>query len=563
MYSVDRAGTYLLHVRLRQQGRPLPGSPFGLVVKPSVAHHAATFLRPASVPLRGEVGSNADNGCSLLLQVHDRVGNKCDQGGANVSIQCSAADIKSSVSDNGDGTYLLEWKSRTRGSFEAKVMIGGHAVRGSPVRIELGSTVPEVQRTLLDGQGTRMAVAGDPALVEIKMVDEFGNPAAPGPAWTVGVAIVDGKTKMKLNELPLHHKYTGVWRDESKGEYELSYIAEHAGHAELHLWWQRSDLPPPSAAAPLPVGARESFPGSPFSINVHAGEPTASKTYLDQWQIGHDSKKTGGGKGDAKKAAEKKQREDNDGKLTMVAGDTMSVRMFGVDQYDNPAMMQEGSLTARVMTPSGQSVSLDVVEPSSIKRGSAQQQRPGSGNGKPVLEVRYEAIVAGEHELQVFLDDAPIKGSPVGFLVLPAPPTPQQCELMPPENADSLRGGDLDQPSTAYIRTRDKFGNACISGGLRIAGRLNLVKQSNTDNTILMPNNHQVIIEDLDDGTYKVNVGCLLSCTVKLIVNVDKDLPGTSGELPPMQLTFIKKAEAAADENPPSEASPKGLRAEG
>ena len=195
--------------------------------------------------------------------------------------------------------------------------------------------------------------------------------------------------------------------------------------------------------------------------------------------------------------------------------------------------MYFSSLTARVMTPSGQSVSLDVVEPSSIKRGSAQQQRPGSGNGKPVLEVRYEAIVAGEHELQVFLDDAPIKGSPVGFLVLPAPPTPQQCELMPPDNADSLRGGDLDQPSTAYIRTRDKFGNACISGGLRIAGRLNLVKQSNTDNTILMPNNHQVIIEDLDDGTYKVNVGCLLSCTVKLIVNVDRTSPAPPANCPP------------------------------
>lgn len=35
---------------------------------------------------------------------------------------------------------------------------------------------------------------------------------------------------------------------------------------------------------------------------------------------------------------------------------------------------------------------------------------------------------------------------------------------------------------------------------------------------------------------------------------MDKDLPGTSGELPPLQLTFIKKVETA-------ETSPAGMRA--
>ena len=34
-----------------------------------------------------------------------------------------------------------------------------------------------------------------------------------------------------------------------------------------------------------------------------------------------------------------------------------------------------------------------------------------------------------------------------------------------------------------------------------------------------------------------------MSCTVKLVVNMDKDLPGTSGELPPLQLTFLNGVE--------------------
>ena len=87
----------------------------------------------------------------------------------------------------------------------------------------------------------------------------------------------------------------------------------------------------------------------------------------------------------------------------------------------------------------------------------------------------------------------------------------------------------------------DKFGNACKSGGLRVAGRLQLVKHvSDNTNTILMPNNHSVTVDDQEDGTYLVRVATLLSATVKLIVNMDKDLPATTGELPPLTLTFVK-----------------------
>ena len=89
-----------------------------------------------------------------------------------------------------------------------------------------------------------------------------------------------------------------------------------------------------------------------------------------------------------------------------------------------------------------------------------------------------------------------LQGSPTSINVLPAAAGVAQCELVPPEGVDALPAGDLEAPSSALIKTRDKFGNACITGGLRIAGRLNLVKQSSTDNTILMPNNHVVTIED-------------------------------------------------------------------
>ena len=165
------------------------------------------------------------------------------------------------------------------------------------------------------------------------MVDQFDNPAAPGPEYSVGVSIIDGRAKMKLTDLALHSDFKGYWSDAAKGEYSLSYTAQHAGHAELHLWWQREAA---QSAADIQNGVeakatRESFPGSPFSIHVLAGEPSVHKTYLDQWAVGHESKKTGGGKGgDGKgKGGNEKNKQSNDdsGLLSMTAGDTVSESM--------------------------------------------------------------------------------------------------------------------------------------------------------------------------------------------------------------------------------------------
>ena len=66
------------------------------------------------------------------------------------------------------------------------------------------------------------------------------------------------------------------------------------------------------------------------------------------------------------------------------------------------------------------------------------------------------------------------------------------------------------------------------------------MKLSSSDNSILMPNNHSVTIEDRENGLYEVHVAVMISANVKLIVNMDKDLPGITGELPPLQLTFVK-----------------------
>ena len=52
-YSVGLTGEYKLHVGLRQQSTPLPGSPFNLVVEPGEAYAASSKLPIGSLPLSG------------------------------------------------------------------------------------------------------------------------------------------------------------------------------------------------------------------------------------------------------------------------------------------------------------------------------------------------------------------------------------------------------------------------------------------------------------------------------------------------------------------------------
>ena len=99
-FSVDRVGRYLLHVRLRDQSRPIAGSPFALLVEPGAASPMTTTLQPETEPLYGEVGLNNEDGCRLLLRTYDRTGNVCKSGEAK--IVTGKMDGKASTTSAGD-----------------------------------------------------------------------------------------------------------------------------------------------------------------------------------------------------------------------------------------------------------------------------------------------------------------------------------------------------------------------------------------------------------------------------------------------------------------------------
>ena len=132
-FSVGLVGRYLLHVRLRQAARPIPGSPFALTVVPGSAFHSTSIIERGGTnhPLVGEVGMQTLDGCTALVRTSDRSSNLCVDGDAKVTVTCQQSSLQASVTDNGDGTYLLHWRSKlvTHGGVDCKVLINNHQIK--------------------------------------------------------------------------------------------------------------------------------------------------------------------------------------------------------------------------------------------------------------------------------------------------------------------------------------------------------------------------------------------------------------------------------------------------
>ena len=619
-YSVDRVGKYLLHVRLRKLARPVKGSPFALVVAPGAAHESTTYTRPETRSLIGEVGvgfseaaarddpliasqlaldpkAEKDNalkagkvgaaraaggegnhasgrpnkissrltyGVSMLLKTNDRVGNICDQGGGVVTTTTSFGEaMKCTCEDNGDGTYLLAWQSKRVGVAEVKILINRNNIRGSPFQITLVSTTVELPKTIvtfeqlaslskLDRLHDAHAVAGQPAPVTLKLIDGFGNPSTPGDKWKVGVAITN--SKKKVYDLEMHAHFSGEW-GAVPGTYVITYVAKTAGNADLHLWREPLDGNPQG---------REALPQSPFSLYVTSAVPNSLMSYVDpQWTIavvgqGARTKTSKGG------ATDKQERDREAASAaaskTITAGDTVSVRAYGVDEFGNAAYVDTVQIKALLIAPNCER---HIKEVSLVKDSKAQKDSKGARaleGQSSVYEIRHETVHSGTYLIHVSLHGVDIKNSPISFVAEPAAPHPPLTEVAVPETADAHPAGDDVSPATVMLRTRDKHGNECKGGGLRIQGKLVLIKNGDEGaNTILMPSNHSINIEDRGDGKYLMHVTVNFSSTVKLIVNMDKDLPGTSGELPPIQLVFVD--ERSRDRRQPRERPGAGVLA--
>ena len=530
-YSVGLAGQYKLHVGLRHQMTPLPGSPFALLVEPGHAYATSCKIPLSAQHMRGIAVKEWQHG--LVLKTADMLGNACTKGGANVTMRLSntkkreandakdadpelrtgPAPVEFQVSDSGDGSYALSWKSEKAGMYNIDVLLDGSHSSGSPIQLQVRAAVPAVEKMEVSGPGIVKAIAGEKAIMKIDVADRFGNkidllsssfpydlglvvtPAGGATLTTVAdtkIKAVKGGSKAddKRSNKEDERKTASISFEEKMvgSVVEIGYVAEAAGSMELHVWAAlKTSVAADAEAQGKAAGTREPLPGSPFLIHVTEGNASA----------------TGSSVGEAEAPAKG---------AGFVAGEHIILKPQIRDDFGNMSAAAEGSLSVEHKKPG--------VD------GQGEELAPPKAKGALGLyELAVEPTKAGVHQVHIKLNGHDIRDSPVSFSVAPAAAAASKCKLTrgePPESEALLE----KQPFTIRATLFDKYGNQLDHGGVRVDAKASGVGVSGAK------------VEDMKDGTYTISLTAGPPGEIKITVRID----GT--DLPPFVVTVIKNPEA-------------------
>lgn len=502
-YSVGLSGKYKLHVGLRHQMCPLPGSPFELSVEPSKAYAASTKLPADVLPLSGVASEEVQHG--LRFTTADMLGNRCRKGGSNIVMQISKGargDAESSVHcevvDNGDGIYELKWRSIKAGVFPIDVLMDGSHVMGSPTELQVRSAMPAVEKMAVSGIGISKAVAGNEAELHVRVADRYGNEFEAGNEhfpYSFGLILnpfgsdktndkADKKKQAKVNEKMDSSKAMGMKQDEKKAPslpftidltpsnvFQIRYVAQTAGAMDLHVWAQVQDR-----------DERVPLPGSPFQVFVSEGKADADGSFVAE----AEASKQGAG---------------------FSAGENVILKPQIRDAFGNPSTPAEGLLTAEHVKPGIAGV--EELPPPTLKGGVGS------------YEVHIEPVKSGTHNVYIKLDGVNISGSPVSFNVDPAAPSSNKCKVersVPPEQEPIME----KQPIHIIVTLYDKYGNQLDHGGVRVDAKASGIGVSGAK------------VEDNKDGTYTISLVAGPPGEIKVAVRID------GNDLPPYNLVVQK-----------------------
>lgn len=485
-FSVGVSGHYLLHVRLRRNAAtpatPLPGSPFALHVVPGAAHPLSTKIPPEQIPLQGTLekftseqaprpGESAPHprcSCTLRLVGRDKMGNKCDTGGAAVSCGSMDSDspLESSWEDVGNGEYALTWSSPVPGNFMVFVKIDGLHILGSPAPLSLTSGTPDLSQTEVSGAANlKKATAGKASKVRLHCKDAGGHPAVPGPSCIFGVTLVPAS----IADPEAWRKADAevIERSVVSDQLEVTFVPKLAVDLKVFIWYveepklpgkqsERRSLNADSfamaqaareAASSFALAAAQStspmsqrprkrqvrresvaadlrklLPGIPFPMQIVPADLSMKKSYIDGIQLVSNGTwqdvpnvVVGG----------KPKLKEGDAEASFNHGPSMIDSNFAFDSSLEEVALQVGDVVRfrpflcdefenPVGAPSG-SLILKVTNANGEEVIPVISQLIRGGTWSH--EVQYDLRFKGRHTLDVLLDDVPIPGSPLEWQV--------------------------------------------------------------------------------------------------------------------------------------------------
>uniref|UniRef100_A0A7S4B3Y2 Ig-like domain-containing protein n=2 Tax=Chrysotila carterae TaxID=13221 RepID=A0A7S4B3Y2_CHRCT len=395
-FSVEDAGDYLVHVKLKRSGEALVDSPLSLRVVAAAAAAAGTHALSSAPPLLCKAGERA----SVRFATKDMFGNKCLDGGAPFVVQ-SEGDISCEIIDLADGSYEVGWRGERSGVHAINIMLNGEHVPSSPLHVRVTNAEMAPTRCVVSSGGLTHIVAGKEIKFEVRCADAFGNritDASQLDGWRFVLA-QDVHGEVRGLELS-----TGRWSEETQ-TFVLRYTSTLSGRMNLRV---------------LAISNEDAVevPHSASTLNIVSAETAAEHTEILDAQV----------HGDREVAADD--------------GSTIVVRC--ADKFGNlcaPSAAQ--ALTATLRSPSGAESALD-LEPISIL---------GSPDGSS-FQIQLAPTAVGTHRLCVMLDGEEVVGSPLNLNVSAGRAAAKASLLTRLSNAVTAR-----QPACFSVQPCDAFGN--------------------------------------------------------------------------------------------------------
>eukprot|EP00301_Raphidiophrys_heterophryoidea_P019817 c4667_g1_i1.p1 GENE.c4667_g1_i1~~c4667_g1_i1.p1 ORF type:complete len:1388 (-),score=244.67 c4667_g1_i1:88-4251(-) len=224
-YVPEKAGVYVLHLRLRAQD--IIGSPFYFNVSTNSAN-----AKKSRIQGDGLFGARAGGLGSFSLWVHDSFENPLVSGGDSVKAHLFGPDeLVCAVDDHGNGTYSLSYTAVRTGTYRLNVVLNDEPVEGSPFEVVIRNSHVSAATTFAFGAGVRYSIAGYRAFFSIQSADEFGNNMTTGGTQLNVLFAGPGEYKLLCNVT-----------DHNDGLYTASYTSTVAGDFMISATMWNPDL---------------------------------------------------------------------------------------------------------------------------------------------------------------------------------------------------------------------------------------------------------------------------------------------------------------------------------
>ena len=411
-YLVKRAGAYYVQVMLG--GIHIMGSPFQL---PVLA--AKTNARASSAHGSGLRSSVAGSPASFGIIARDEFGNERAVCGDDFQVTLSGpekpesgAHVHGLVSENGNGTYTVEYAVTTAGLYYIAVTLQGRHISGSPFAMQTFPSAARSSHSLAFGSGLSRATAGKLTEFHILAKDTYGNAEHASAGGNFSVVLHGAET--------LKAKVT----DSLTGVYVASYTPRKAGTYQVSVAYDQ-----------LPIF------GSPYNVVVAPGRAHAATSVVKCVDAGAPAKECAA--------------------LVGIAGEVNAFTVTARDTSHNDCTSGGEKVEALLMLPARTGGESPLMR-------TLRERTRGGGVKVTVLDLgdgsyaaSYTLLPAGRYQLAITIDGQPINGSPFETLVTPGATCAGSSQL----SGDGKDKAVAGQMATMLLTAVDCYGNMQTAGG--------------------------------------------------------------------------------------------------